>query len=451
MANPIIQRISRLFKPEVPQTTTREFHPVKPVTLRDLFGVETSRHELVKRCREMYRTDPRVKGSVTTLARDIVRDGFSFEVQGDDPQSAKAAEIAQALIKRIKLESRLSDWIKLAVRDGDLFLELGVGAAYRIEEVTRKPTLQMSRLSDKFDRFADPEKAFAWSDGHSMAWGNIGEEAIYFPEFLIVHSRWDHDSDSRYGTPGYASAVGAWKRVKEGELDLAVRRKLRASIRYYHNVGDGTPDEVEAYREVNEAALNAQNAATDFYGPAEGGISVIEGDPNMGEIRDVMHQIQTMSADLPVPLELLAYGTDLNRDILEDKRTQYQETLSDSRGWVESQIVLPIIEREWLLHGILPAALDYGVTWLSNTILTPGELMTVVQLILLLEQAGWPPDAINRLVGPYLSNDVDLVEIDRMKAEMRQNAAEQEQLSQEEMARQTAALMERLKWLPPTA
>ena len=72
-----------------------------------------------------------------------------------------------------------------------------------------------------------------------------------------------------------------------------------------------------------------------------------------------------------MPLELLAYGGDLNRDVLEDKKRQYDETLFQVREWAADQIVIPLLEREWLLAGILPETLTYAVTWPTSKPITP--------------------------------------------------------------------------------
>ena len=72
----------------------------------------------------MYKTDARAKGVIQTLARDMTRGGFSVSI----PEDRSAEEIATGLAKRLKLSTRLDDWVRLALRDGDTFLEIGVAA-----------------------------------------------------------------------------------------------------------------------------------------------------------------------------------------------------------------------------------------------------------------------------------------------------------------------------------
>src|SRR5690606_27874820 len=130
--------------------------------------------------------------------------------------------------------------------------------------------------------FADPARAFAWVDPQAAAMGMVDENATYFPQFLISHARWNHDSESRYGTPEFASARGAWKKLTEAELDVAIRRKTRAGRKFVHRLIGATEADIEAYKAVNEAALNNPfAAAADFFLNFDGGIDALDGDPNL--------------------------------------------------------------------------------------------------------------------------------------------------------------------------
>lgn len=382
---------------------------MKPVDLRArLFADEGGRHEIINRCREMYRTDPRAEGVLRMMARDATRSGFVISVNGTDAQSRRAREIAADTVTRLRLDKRLEDWIRLGARDGDLFLEPGIAAGGQIVEVTRKPTLNMVRLSDDFDRFADPAQAFAYVDARSAAAGLVDSRATYFPEFLMIHGRWNHDSESRYGTPEFASSRRAWKMLTEGELDLAIRRKTRAGIKYVHTLIGATEADIEAYKEINEEALaDTFAAAADFFLNFEGGISTLDGDPHLGELADIGHHLQTWSASSAVPLELLAYGENLNRDVLEDKKRQYDETLGQVRQWAADQIIIPLMERAWLLAGILPETLDYSVNWPTSREIAPAELAALVSAVNGMRQSGWSDAAVAALVDPYLPDEID--------------------------------------------
>lgn len=394
---------------DVPPNTSRELTPpARPSDMVARFSAEHGRHETVRRAREMYNRDPRIQGMIRALARDATKNGFSVTVT-DGPRAIDAQVVADALITRLRLRRRLDDFLRMSARDGDSFLELGVSAGREIVELTRKPTLQMVRLSDDFDRFAEPERAFAWTDQAAAASGSLGGDAIYFPEFLIVHARWLHDSEQRYGQPEFAAALGAWKKASEGELDVAVGRKARSGVRYVHRLIGATEADMAAYKAANRQALDTPfPAKADYFVNFEGGIDTLQGDANLGELRDVEHHIQTMTAASPVPLELLAYGANLNRDVLQEKKAQYDEGIAAAQGWLSDQIIEPLIERAWLLAGILPENVAYSIGWPAKRVLTPADIAALAAAVAAMRTSGWTDEAIWAVIEHYLPDDLTL-------------------------------------------
>jgi hypothetical protein len=376
--------------------------PRRPNEALARFAADRERVEIVKRCREMYDTDTRAKEVIQTLARDMTRGGFTVSAPGDP----RAAEIGDALAKRLQLDTRLDDWVRLTLRDGDTFLEVGVSQEMEIAEVTRKPTLEMHRQSNQFDRFDDPEKAYWWADSF---WGGAEapQDAIWFADWQIIHARWDHDEDRRYGRPLFSSATGPWKRIVEGERDIAVRRKTRAGMKYNHKFPAGTDEKViKAYREINKAALdNPWAAVADFFGTTE--IEVVQGDARLAEIDDVEHHIRTWWLASPAPMSLLGYGQDLNRDVLEKQKEQYDEALPVLQAWVTDQLVRPLLELEWLLHGIWPEHLEYDVQWNRKQTLTPEALAKLADAALRLRALGWPQALVVEVLQMFIAG-VDL-------------------------------------------
>lgn len=133
-----------------------------------LFNVESGRRAKVQDSRRMVEDDPRPDQVLATLARDAIKGGFALQVTG--PRDAAALAVAEAMIERLDLATRLDDWVRLTLRDGDSFLEIGVTEDGEIEVVTRKPTLEMVRNSNRYDLFDAPGWAFYWSD---MPWAIV--------------------------------------------------------------------------------------------------------------------------------------------------------------------------------------------------------------------------------------------------------------------------------------
>lgn len=354
----IIDRIRALLKPSrtAEPTTSTDVQSHRVTDLIERFQAERGRTEIVKKCREMYANDPRAKKMLRTLARDVVKNGFV--VKTDD---AQALAVADELKRRLNLDQRLDDYARLTARDGDSFLEVSINASLEIVKVTRKPTLEMHRASDAFDGFPDPERAYWWSDLPFV--GEPPRNAVWFAQWQIIHARWEHDEGNRYGTPMMASGVSHYKKVVEGELDIAVRRKTRAGMKYVHKFpADVAATTIDAYREANKDALdNPFAAVADFFGNVD--IQAVQGDATLSEIADVKHHIATWFTAGETPMELIAYGEDLNRDVLGEKKAEYAETLEQLREWATAEIVKPLLELQWLLQGIYPANLDYSIEW----------------------------------------------------------------------------------------
>ena len=387
------------------------------------FTAERDRRARVNDARDMVLEDPRPKRALQTLASDATKGGFTLSITGPRAEQAQAA--ADALIKRVNLFARLDDWARLTFRDGDTFLELGVAANGEIAEVTRKATLEMYRWSDDFDRLRDPARAFYWTDRPTYTDQPPGD-ALFFPEWQIVHARWDRDEGSRYGSPMLASARRAYKRMSQGELDIAVRRKTRSGLRYAHVLDGANQGEIEAYKAANKPALDDPFAAvSDFFFNKAGGLQAIQGDAHLSEIDDVLHHVDTFGLASPVPLELMGYGRNLNRDVLAEKKEQYGEVLGSVRGWLAAELVLPLLERQWLFLGIWPDALEVDVQWKTKKEASATDLAEMARFAATIKAGGLlTPETLLRIMATRLPDfDVE-AEIAALAAQAQEREAQ---------------------------
>jgi hypothetical protein len=387
----LIDRIAAVFRrTETPpgRTTSGEMpQPGRgPLELTGEWRAASDRKAIVKACREMYANDPRGEAVIATLGRDIVRGGFEVDVT-DAPsgQAERAEQIADDLTQRLDLAQRLDDWVRLTLRDGDSFLELSVDDSLNISQVTRKPTLEMRRNSNSRDLFYDPRQAFWQGDEWAM---DAPRDAVWFAQWQIIHARWAHDEGSRYGRPLFASATKPYKRMTEGETDIAVRRKTRAGMKYLHQFPAGTDRSViDEYKLVNRDSIdNPLAAIADYFGTVD--IKAISGDAELGKIEDVMHHIRTWWLASPVAMSLLGYGQDLNRDVLDKQSEQYQMALMGLTAFPEVEIVKPLIERQWLLQGILPEGLTYRIKWRNKQLITAATVSQATDAALKLMALG---------------------------------------------------------------
>lgn len=337
---------------------------------------------MVVDARRMYDEDPRVRSIIQTLARDAVKSGFELHVEG--PRADAARDLAETCLDRLNVYSRIDDWVRLTLRDGDSFLEVAAGRQGDLVHVSRKPTLEMVRWSDERNEFRDPARAFYWMD-RLFAADTPPPGATFFAKWQMVQASWDNDEGSRYGRPLFSAARKSYKRMTEGELDIAIRRKTRAGVKYVHSLEDASEADIEAYRQRNRAVLDDPFAAVaDFFSNRRTAIQAIQGDARLGEIEDVMHHIRTFWLASPVPMSLLGYGHDLNRDVLEEQETQYRRGLEQVTQWVTGHFVQPLLERQWLLKGIWPASLKWHVEWAGKEPATTQNIADVANAIVAL-------------------------------------------------------------------
>lgn len=422
----LIAMFQALFKPREtqlnPVTTVQP--PLRTSAMQRMFSAENGRRAMITDCQRMYDEDTRPQGIIKMLARDTVKAGFELRVSG--PKAKEAQKIAEDLLKRLKVMKRLEQWVNRTLRDGDSFFEIATNAQGIIVEISRKPTLELHRWSDDFDTFYNPAQAFFWTD---QAWNGINPpaNAVYFAEWQIIHARGDHDENSRYGRPLFASARKTYKRVTEGELDISIRRKTRAGMKFVHALEGATDADIEAYKVRNKSVLSDPfGAISDYFSNKKTSVSTLQGDANLDQIGDVEHHIDTFWVAAPTPKALLGYGKDLNRDILDEQKEQYDGVKESLSQWLNEEILRPLIERQWLLLGIWPDSLDWDIEWAAKDSLTPDALLKAAQAITALGASGkFTDETIIRIFSRFIPEFDAEAEIAALKAKQEQDMADE--------------------------
>lgn len=408
----LLQRIMNVFQPSAEAVTTQADPRVESVTAEyEKLKADRDRMAIIKTCRTMYDTDTRVRKAHRFYARDIVRAGFIVKTK-----DATAKQIAADLQKRLNMNQVLEDGVRLTSRDGDSFYEVVVDESLNITKLSRKPTLLVRRNSNTQDEFDNPMRAF-WMSSNNWQGTEPPRDADWFAEWQMIHARWDHDPEHRYGTPMFSSATSPFKRVQDGELNVAVRRKMGGSQIRIHSI-EGSPADLEKYKEDNAEAFGKLSAVTDLFTNKKGSVDVKQGDGTIDKIGDVTHHVATMMTASDVPMELIAYGDGLNRDILGEKKEEYEETLSQGREWLTDQVVAPLLERQWLLAGLLPAEIDYEIVWRTAKPLTPADLRDLGDALSRFKLLGVKDEIIQSIAAMYLRNvDDDIMSMDGFSAD----------------------------------
>lgn len=382
------------------ETTSPQAPSIVADDMYERLKADRDRMAVIKTCVTMYDTDTRVKKAHRFYARDIVRAGFIVRTK-----DAAAKDAAEQLQKRLDLNQVLEDAVRETSRDGDSFFEVVVTDALEIAELSRKPTLPMRRNSNSKDKFENPARAY-WMSSNSAWSTEPPKDAVWFADWQMIHARWDHEKNKRYGTPMFASATSAFKRVQDGELNVAVRRKQGGAMMRHHVV-EGSPADLQKYKEDNAKVLGTLSAVIDTFSNKPSSMEVHQGDGAIDKISDITHHVATMMGASDVPMELIVYGGDLNRDILGEKKDEYEETLSQGREWLTSQIIKPLLERQWLLKGILPANVNYEIIWKTARVLTPADVRDLADGLAKLRLLGVKEEVIQQIAAQYLRNVED--------------------------------------------
>ncbi len=393
-----LARSLRKSRPEtvIVQTTSpnprRGYSPVHYKMLAE----ERDRAGQVINSKALYKGDGRYKAICKTLARDATKSGFTVSLS---KPNRKAEQVINELIDRLKLRDRVDDFARLTFRDGDSFLELSFDEREaQIMGITRKPTLGMRRNSNDADKFEQPDRAYWYSNKPNQV--APPPDAIWFADYQMVHARWDHDEGERYGSPLMSSGRKAIKMTREGEEDVFIRRKTRAGQRIQHKI-EGDETAIEEYIDRNQVALDDPFAPMiDYFGNAE--IKVIAGDPNIGDIKDILHHLDTWWIESPVPKAILGYGRDLNRDVLQEQKAQYDESIEGVQRWIGAQFILPVIEIELLLNGILPEDLGLDLAWGNKKKVTTKDILNILQGAQIMKSLGLTNEILAQVIAKYI-------------------------------------------------
>lgn len=417
----LLNRITSLFRSAKADTgkqpatgplgTTESFSKYDRLAQR--FKVDQDRLSILKDVNEMYHNDDRCKAIIDSAAEDSTYGGFNISVS--DAAGEDIEEVKGLLNGTRKLFRPLPAWVKKALIEGDMFLQ-AVVVGDEITELIRMPGATMRRNSNELDKFEDPLRAFAQVDpltGAAYALDiNLAQADSWFAEWQIIHARWNH-LGGRYGNSLLRSSRPSYKKTREGETDMAIRRKTRAGVKYVHELEDANDAEIEAYKNRNKDVLNNPFAAiADFFTNKKTKVTAIQGDAKLNDIDDVKHHIDTMFVSSPIPKSLLGYGQDINRDVLEKQEAQYLRKLEMISDWIDEHIIKPVIELQLLLKGILPESVRYEIRWPDRSTDT---FMEVVDGAVKLASLGLPKHvwlSVLRKVITDMDVDATLKEMD---------------------------------------
>lgn len=406
----------------------------------DVFRINWEKVYLLQDIDQMIRSDTRLKRANHVFARTTIRRGLSVKASCSSSQALedKSQEIIDNFSDRIQLNSKLLPWARSLLKDGELFLNPVIDLTNnRIQDVKNLPAITMQRNENIEGRFEDIKDAFRQIDPVSR------QILTNFPLYSINHIRHDHEAGQLYGNSKYLTCLPFWRKLNMTEEDLVVRRRTRAVPRRLHSVGTkdnpGNWDEVKKYKAENKLE-NPKIAAvtTDYFGNGLTSITDLNGDADMDKIKDIEHLQEVYMIGTGVPLHILGFGQNVNRDIVEDQKSQFEEDTQELRDLLEYGDDAPfsglraLYELELNLNGIDPSLIDLNFMWAENA---DDTVDRKVDRVLKLRSAQ-PDPLISRRFGlEYVARDIGLENQDAIEAELE---ALKEEMDEEKQEQQTA-------------
>ncbi len=329
--------------------------------------VDLEMRQAILDVREMDRLDGRVKRIHSRVARDITRSGLVMQ-QAEDSKVLTKEWIEFGRRLQLDRPEKLRSDARGFVMEGNLPLQwvldpetLLFMASVRMPSDTILPNV------DEHGRFKDPAKAFIQYELYS------GRELAAFPLWGMSMARLDpdnHDDMGSMGRPMIDATRATWRKLTMTEEDLVLRRRVRAPLRMRHTIEGASQDDIDKYR----ASVEKDNGeiTTDFYSNKKGATEAIQGDANLDQIGDVIYLLDTFFSGTPLPKGLMGYSKDLQRDILEDLKTDYYDEIDAFQDSLAAQYERAF-RIQLALKGINPDAEEFWLGYAERRTETPNQ------------------------------------------------------------------------------
>ncbi|GIM47031.1 hypothetical protein DNHGIG_25800 [Collibacillus ludicampi] len=404
----------------------------------DVFRLNWEKVTILREIDEMLRSDPRIKRANHVFASTAVRRGLTVKVTSEvsEDLAQKAQDLINLLMRSAQINSKLLPWARSLLKDGELYLNPIIDINKRlISDIKNLPAITMQRNEDITGRFPDLNDAFRQIDP-------VSREIVHkFPLWAVNHIRYDHEPGQLYGNSQYLACRAIWKKLVMTEEDLVVRRRTRAVPRRLHIVGNkdnpGTWDEVKKYKEFNKLDNPKRSTiTTDYFGNGLTDIKDLNADAQLDHIKDIEYLQEQLMMGTGVPLHILGFGKNVNRDIVEDQKKQFEEDVQELRDLLEYGDEAPysglraIFDLQLTLQGIDPSLVSYNFIW-SDT--NNDTLNDKVDRVIKLRSAQPDPLISRELALNYIARDFGLdsqesvkAEIEKIKQEMAEDRTEQQ-------------------------
>lgn len=322
--------------------------------------------ETIRDIRAMDRTDGRVKKIHSRSARAAAKGGIRLAATGQPRLEREWNEFARRL--QLNNPQKLQSDLRGVLTDGNLAIQWVLDDQQRIVAAPRMPPETLVALTTDAGVFADPAHAYDQLDLRS------GAIVAQFALWQLTVGRLDPVNYDDWGCPGrpYLDASrSTWRKLDMTEEDAVLRRRMRAAQRMVHVLENSSVDDLAAYKAGVEAD-QASGAIRDYYMNRKGSVSAVQGDANLDQIADVVHQLDTFMSGAPMGKALLGYTDGLSRDVLEDLKKDWYDELAAIQT-IAASVYRQGFVLHLLLRGINPQAYDFDVAFVERLTDTPNQ------------------------------------------------------------------------------
>lgn len=334
----------------------------------DARSVREDRKSTIQDCRSMARSDPRVAYAVKKYSQDAALGGVIVTVEAAPSEAIKdrsqAAIVDLLDAKRMAIGRKLVPWTRSLLLDGDLFGQIAVEGD-QVSEVRRLAAEIMVSAMTPTGEFPEGEAAY-WQEHPQIQDERIKE----FEKWEVVHARYDAEDGAPYGTPMFAAARLAYRRLNSGEKNIAIRRVLVGANQLHHKIGTvtspKTEDDVLHYIQSEQKKRAMLPPGTpDIYTNENVEIVPLITENMLGEIKDIewFEVLLTMVTGIPYPLFNRLTG--INRDVFEQLQQDYERNVQAVNDLMEI-FIDDVIGFQLLLMGVDPSQVLYEYHWASK-------------------------------------------------------------------------------------
>lgn len=323
------------------------------------FEIEKDRMNSYKDNWAMLQESTIVNKSNEAMSQDATGQPFKLIVN-----SQVHEKIGKNLFKRIKYQYLRSMLVARGIALGDLFIKCDVGRTYgirklgSIEQIRLLPEFTMYRNSDFSGNFPVPWQAFTQRSKPGNFEVNAGfdgfhlDNPIHFSLGEVIHGRYDYlrQINPKYGKSAYDSARVQYSMVMMMLKDLAVARRQSTFNRLVHMIDSKASLDVDKYRQEVEATEPTAFQEHVIQGGEIRGLD--QKNSMVANIDDVKLQIDLLKLAL-YPIEYFGYigSSSVTGEQIKMMEVRLKRAISFIHAFEEYEIIRPLLDREFLLHG----------------------------------------------------------------------------------------------------